>query len=230
MGKVIDIEIREKIARNLREHEAEYVCGNSDFVVAFDFDAEWNAFNTKTARFKYNGTHQDVVFTGNQVHVPIIDNTHKIQVGVFAGDLHTTTPAIIMAKKSILCGGGSPAAPADDVYNQIMDLLNKGGASAEQIQNAVQDYLEKNPPQGVSDEHIRSVTEDLLAEAKASGEFDGEPGQPGKDGKDYILTEADKKEIADMVEGGGSGGNTVTDDHINSLIDAKLGVIENGTY
>lgn len=26
------------------------------------------------------------------------------------------------------------------------------------------------------------------------------------------------------------GGGTVTDDHINSLIDAKLGVIENGTY
>lgn len=30
------------------------------------------------------------------------------------------------------------------------------------------------------------------------------------------------------VEGGGTGG--VTDEHINALIDAKLGVIENGTY
>lgn len=28
----------------------------------------------------------------------------------------------------------------------------------------------------------------------------------------------------------GNGSGTVTDDHINSLIDAKLGVVENGTY
>lgn len=208
MGKVIDVIIRNKIARNPREHEAEYVCGNSDFVVVFDFDEEWDAFNTKTARFKYDGKHQDVVFTGNQVNVPIIDNTHKIQVGVFAGDLNTTTPAVMMAKKSILCGSGSPAAPSNDVYNQIMDLLNKGGASTEQIQKAVQDYLEQNPQQGVSDEHIREVTEAMLEEAKASGEFDGkpgkdgadgQPGQPGKDGSDYVLTEADKEEIADIA-------------------------------
>lgn len=226
MEKVINVTVRDKIASTLQS-EVEYVCGNSDYVVAFDFDEEWDAFNTKTARFKYNGTHQDVVFTGDQVEVPVIENTHKIQVGVFAGNLSTTTPAIIMARKSILCGSGVPAAPSDDVYSQIMDLLNKGGASAEQIQNAVRDYLERNPPQGVSDEHIREVTVDLLNEAKESGEFDG---QPGKDGKDYILTEADKLEIAGMVEVSGGGGNTVTDDHINSLIDAKLGVIENGTY
>lgn len=106
-----------------------------------------------------------------------------------------------------------------------------GGVSPEQIKEAVQDYLAKNPPQGVSDEYIREVTAAMLEDAKASGEFDGEKGDkgdPGKDGADYILTEADKREIAGMVEVGGGG--TVTDEHINSLIDAKLGVIENGTY
>ena len=40
----------------------------------------------------------------------------------------------------------------------------------------------------------------------------GEPGAPGpagkdgQDGKDYILTDADKQEIAGMIEGGGGGG------------------------
>lgn len=35
-----------------------------------------------------------------------------------------------------------------------------------------------------------------LAQAKASGEFDGEPGAPGQD---YVLTDADKSEIAEMA-------------------------------
>ena len=41
-----------------------------------------------------------------------------------------------------------------------------------------------------------------LQQAKESGVFDGkdgEPGLPGKDGDDYILTDEDKREIADMI-------------------------------
>ncbi len=44
--------------------------------------------------------------------------------------------------------------------------------------------------------------------------FDGEPGKdgaPGQDGKDYILTAADKQEIASMIEGGGGGGSGATE-------------------
>lgn len=48
--------------------------------------------------------------------------------------------------------------------------------------------------------------------------FDGEKGDP------YVLTEEDKAEVVGMVT------QAVTDEHINALIDAKLGVIENGTY
>ena len=211
----------------------EYVCANSDFPVLFDFDDEWSAYEEKTAVFSHDGITEFIVFSGSTCLIPEIVRAYNLTVGVTAGNLRTTTAAQIPVLLSALSSPGYPPNPHPDVYAQIMDLLNKGGASAEQIQAAVQDYLEKNPPQGVSDEHIRSVTEDLLAEAKASGEFDGEPGKdgdPGKDGKDYILTEADKQEIASMVEVSGGGGNTVTDDHINSLIDAKLGVIENGAY
>jgi hypothetical protein len=46
-------------------------------------------------------------------------------VGVYAGNLVTTTPAYITASKSILCDGGTPAAPPDDVYNQILGMLNE---------------------------------------------------------------------------------------------------------
>lgn len=127
---IINITIRNKIATAPRD--ALYICGNSDFAVIFDFDDEWNQFDVKTARFIYNGKHTDVVFQGNQCKIPIISGTHNIKVGVFAGDLSTTTPAHIGAKKSILCESGSPAAPSDDVYNQIMVVLQNAGITDEE--------------------------------------------------------------------------------------------------
>lgn len=120
---VIEITVRNKVAVNPAQDR--YVCGNSDYEVHFDFDAEWNAHETKTARFiKEDGTPYDVVFSGNVCPVPVISDTYKLQVGVYAGNLSTTTAAYVPCKKSILCGGGVPAAPADDVYNQIMAKLN----------------------------------------------------------------------------------------------------------
>lgn len=128
MDRVIHVTIRDKIAV---ADTTLYVCGNSDFTLDIDFDAEWDEFSTKTARFIYNGTFQDVVFQGSTCQVPIISNTYKIYVGVFAGNLRTTTPAYIGAKKSILCGTEVPAAPSDDVYNQIMELLNQDDGTSD---------------------------------------------------------------------------------------------------
>jgi len=122
MARVINITIRDKIAIADRTI---YVCGNSDFVIHFDFDAEWEQYQTKTARFiSTDGTYQDVVFEGNECPMPIMTDTYLVKVGVFAGDLRTTTAALVSAKKSILCASGSPAAPREDVYAQIMELLN----------------------------------------------------------------------------------------------------------
>ena len=121
MTKIIDVTIREKIAANLNGDG--YVCGNSDYAIKFDFDEEWDEFEYKTARFVYNGKFTDVIFSGNQCAVPVIADTRVISVGVYAGDLETSTPALIGAKKSILCDSGSPAAPSDNVYHQLMALL-----------------------------------------------------------------------------------------------------------
>lgn len=38
-----------------------------------------------------------------------------------------------------------------------------------------------------------------IEKARESGEFKGEKGEKGEPGNDYILTEADKTEIADIV-------------------------------
>lgn len=218
--------------------------------------------------------------------------------------------------------------PAEYVYTETEALnyayLDKRlqDLEGEGLANAVAEYLKENPVEAGATaeeaEQIRKNKQDIenltadklsadalpvavneaLAEAKASGQFDGKDGytpvkgvdyfdgQDGKDGvdgkdgytpqkgidyfdgkdgkdgqngSDYVLTDADKQEIAEqaagLVEipaGGGfvasdtppedtsllwvdtsdnSGSvNVPTDEHINALIDAKLGVIENGTY
>ena len=127
--KIIEISVRDKIAVNMSD--VSYTCGNSDFVINFDFDAEWDEFAVKTARFiKDDRTYQDQVFQGNECPVPVLYNTNKVRIGVFAGDLHTSTPAIVKANKGILCGNGSPEAPSEDVYAQIMEWLNNSGSMA----------------------------------------------------------------------------------------------------
>lgn len=125
MENIIHVSVKNKIA--VQTGEVSYICGNSGYTVEFAFDDEWNDYETKTARFIYDGKITDVVFTGNVCAVPVISNVIIFAVGVFAGNLQTTTPAFISAKKSILCGGGSPADPPDDVYNQIIDMLNNLG-------------------------------------------------------------------------------------------------------
>ena len=135
MNRTITITIRDKIARADR---TVYICGNSDFVAHFDFDDDWAEHDAKTARFiSGDGKYQDVVFRGTDCPVPVISDTYMIKVGVFAGDLHTTTSAIVSAKKSILCEAGVPADPAPDVYSQIMEQINAGMLRGEQGEQGI---------------------------------------------------------------------------------------------
>lgn len=120
--KIININVIDKIAIS---PDAVIVCGNDDYYIEFTFDEEWQNENIKTARFIYNGIAEDVVFEGNSVNVPRLSNATTLAVGVFAGDLHTTTPALIGCKKSILCEDGLPPDPTPEVYAQIIDLLNR---------------------------------------------------------------------------------------------------------
>lgn len=190
MSRVIPVKIRDRIAQ--AEEGFQYICGNSDFMIAFNFDDEWDEYDVKTARFTYEGQYQDVPFSGNACAVPVISNTHSFRVGVFSGNLRTTTAAYVPAKKSILCNHGTPAPPRADVYAQIMEMLGdikeNSGVSDEQIEAALNKYLEENPIEGggIDEEQLDKAVQDALKEAKESGEFDG---APGKDGKDADVTQ-----------------------------------------
>ena len=199
MSHVINISVKNHVAK--QTDQTIYVCGNSDFTIKFDFDDEWKQYDVKTACFIYGDTYTEMVFRGDTCAVPTIINTYRIKVGVFAGDLSTSTPAYISAKKSILCGTGIPVAPTDDVYNQIIDMLKDiQGVDPDEVADIVNKYMEEHPieesdptvpewakaktkPSYTADEvgaiakdELQSATDAALAQAKVSGEFDGADG------------------------------------------------------
>lgn len=125
----VRIKIENKVASLM--DDVLLVCGNSDYTAVFDFDEEWGAYEAKTARFITVEGHQDVVFSGNRVAIPVLTNTPFVRIGVFAGDLHTTTPAEIFCQRSVLCAQGSPVEPPPDVYAQLMQMINDGRLQGE---------------------------------------------------------------------------------------------------
>ena len=157
------------------------VCDNTDYQIKFTFDEEWNSYPVKTVRFtylNYNGEQKiiDVVCDSDTCLIPKLSNLEYVEVGVYAGDLHTTAPLFINCRNSILSKSGTPDEPPKDVYAEIMDICNE------------------------------SVTIAKSIEARAnSGEFkgadgkDGVNGRDGVNGKDYVLSAKDKQDIADLI-------------------------------
>jgi hypothetical protein len=124
--------------------------------------------------------------------------------------------------------------PTDYVYTETevlsyraleerVAILEKGGASDEQIANAVEEYLTKHPSEekdptvpdwakesekptytadevgALSQDKLNEGVNEALRQAKESGEFNGKDGKDGADGKDYVITEADYENIAEQA-------------------------------
>jgi hypothetical protein len=144
----IKIKVRDKCA----EGEGVIICNNSDYTVVWDLDSEWEPYSTRTMRVNLaDGTYQDAVFTGNSAPLPVLTASGWVSVGLYAGDLHTSRAARLLALSSVLTPGGSPAAPAEDVYAQIMAKLNELSiVSPEDIAQAVADYLTEHPIKAIA--------------------------------------------------------------------------------
>lgn len=125
--KQLLIEVRDKIAK-VKSKNFNLVGGNSDYNVVFDFDEDWENVNPKTAVFVF-GKEEPIysVFDGNTCKGVAINGASMCLIGVFAGDIKTTTPAMVeCVYRSILDeANGTPQPPTEDVYNQIMGLLDK---------------------------------------------------------------------------------------------------------
>lgn len=114
------------------------VCGNGDYQIQFAFDAEWNAFTKKTARFTWNGRHEDVEFNGNTCVIPMLMNTGVVTVGVYAGEDGVddkplaTTKVTVYCVEGSRCGDSSPNPNTGENYtNQAKGYAAEAGRSAE---------------------------------------------------------------------------------------------------
>lgn len=123
----ISIKIRDKIAQT--QGSPEIVCGNSDYAITFDFDSGWDDYESKTARFVWRDLttgkimYFDVVFADSIVSVPAVYNTDKILIGVYAGDIRTTTPAAVPCARCITDNQPAHDPPPEDVYEQLLEYL-----------------------------------------------------------------------------------------------------------
>lgn len=150
--KQLVIEVRDKVA-TFKSKNFNLVGGNNDYDVVFDFDKDWEKHHTKTAIFVF-GREKPVckVFGGNVCEGIAIYNATTCLIGVVAGDVSTTTSAVVdCVYRSIVDEAGeTPEPPTEDVYNQIIELLNKyiqqgGYVGEEDIIRVIEKYLEENP-------------------------------------------------------------------------------------
>ena len=120
------IDVTNKVA--VPVNPPEIVCGNSSYVIDFTFDSEWDMYGIKTAVFTYKRNGQvkfiEIVFEGTRCCVPILSGIDEVSVGVYAGDLKTTTPATLVCKKSALCDITKHEDPPYEVYSQLLQIVN----------------------------------------------------------------------------------------------------------
>lgn len=123
-----------------RKVDGAIICGNSDYVIAFTFDSEWDGVSKKTARFIWGGQYFDVEFEGTQCTAPVIDNATEVEVGVYAGDLRTTTSAVIDCLPSILSGGQQPNPGTGQHYsNEAKAAAARAEAAVAEVQSIARD-------------------------------------------------------------------------------------------
>lgn len=133
--KEIHISVREGIAAQT-DHTA-YITGDGETWVVFDLGEEWEEKPLRTARFQTECSYVDAVFRGNKCRVPVFTYARKLEVGLFAGNVRTTTPARIFLREGVRSAWGSPEEPAPNVYDQLMDALEDNGITMEQEANGV---------------------------------------------------------------------------------------------
>lgn len=123
------------------------IVGDNPYVAHFNFDNEW-AGKEKTAKFINGNIHVDMFLENDTCNFPPeVLSSGLIKVGVFSVGI-VSTEARVPINASILEQGGVPADPTPNVYEQLLKAIAEirdSSVSDEEIEAAVQKYLEQNP-------------------------------------------------------------------------------------
>ena len=74
--------------------------------------------------------HKDVLVTGDVCLAPALYDTAAVAVGVYAGNIHTTTPARIPCARCITDGEPLHEDPDPDIYEQLLQYLEELAAGS----------------------------------------------------------------------------------------------------
>ena len=185
--------------------------------IEFTFPLSWDGLS-KTVVFSNAGKTVNVILDDtNSCYIPYEVNFEpEITVSVFGirdGVRATTARGKIKVLESGYKLGDAPQDPTPTEYEQIVLLMNETKQIAQSVRDDADSGVLKGEkgdtgPQGEKGEPFKysDFTAEQLENLRGP---QGEIGKTGPKGENYILTDADKQEIAGMVE----VGNTPTSDN-----------------
>lgn len=125
----ITIRVRNRIAETVGSPEI--ICGNDGYNLLFDLDDEWSAQEIKTARIAWTDTfsgqprHTDVPFILGFAAIPAIADAYEVRIGLYSGNIMTTTPATVPCVRCITDGETYHEDPEPDTYAALIELLKR---------------------------------------------------------------------------------------------------------
>lgn len=131
----IGISVQNKIA-SVISGTPQIICGNSDYTLTFNFDEEFAAYAEKTLCIVYRRrgkmVKDEVLFTGDTVALPVLYETDMCAIGVYAGNLISSTCVMIPC---VYCAETEHYDPPPDIYEQLLEYLAglQGGSMTGQM-------------------------------------------------------------------------------------------------
>ena len=184
------MELRIKINGQVATCDQPYVLTSSAQVLTavFEFDEHWDGM-MKTAIFTRNGVTKNVILTENKCLVPsdvIKNGGFVVSVLGIVGDqiLTTTNQCAVMLNLSGYLPGLTLNKPAEDVYMQIINMMQEHNELAEEIQQNRIRTTEITPD---GELHITYVDGQIVNAGKVIGPpgergLQGDPGPRGERG------------------------------------------------
>lgn len=123
----INIHVKDRVAT--AANDPVIVCGNNDYTVNFLLDDEWSGFTTRACviLYKYGNVwkNMQVLFEGSECTLPALRGVSYVCIGLTAGDVRTTTPAVVSCLESITDHVGVTEPPPKDIWGQILDKIDR---------------------------------------------------------------------------------------------------------
>lgn len=116
----LKVKVRKKIAYSDRQT---IVCGNDDYTVVFDWDAEWDNLNPMMMVVCRDGSvYPGIAIEGKRAKLPRLQ-TQECAIGLIAGETRTTTAAVFRCLPSVQEGVTGEAEVPETFYDVLLKKI-----------------------------------------------------------------------------------------------------------